>query len=112
MKNRVIILFGMTFLLTILGCHSMDIGNNFNDSYVSSIQKNVTTKAQIRQNIGEPHSVSTTTGMETWTYQFTDAYAKSYQQASTFGLIREKPTNKLLIIIFSGDKVADYNYTR
>ena len=100
------------FLTLTIGCHRFDIGNDFNDSYISSIQKNITTKDQIRSNIGEPHSVTTSTGMETWTYQFTNAYATASTQAATFGLVREKPINKTLIIMFSGDKVVDFNYTR
>lgn len=89
-----------------------DIGKDFDDSYVPKIQKNVTTKAEIRQHFGEPASVSTSTAGEIWTYQYTNAYATSYMKMSTYGLVNEKTINKQLFVIFSGDRVLEYQYTK
>lgn len=94
------------------GCAAGDIGQDFDDTAVAKIQKNETSKAQIRQYFGEPFSVSTTSGMETWTYQYTNAYGVGYTQAATYGLVKEKPINKMLIIMFTGDRVTEYQYTR
>jgi len=94
------------------GCASTSQGRKFDDSYVSQIKKGVTTKAQIRQHFGEPVSVSKSSEIETWTYSYSDAYGRAYVQAATYGLVREKSDDQMLIVVFQGDVVIEYTYTK
>lgn len=94
------------------GCASTSQGRKFDDSYVSQIKKGVTTKAQIRQHFGEPVSVSQSSEIETWTYSYSDAYGRAYVQAATYGLVREKSDDQMLIVVFQGDVVVEYTYTK
>lgn len=110
---KYIVKFWMIILfLSIFGCGGGNIGRNFDDTFVSKIEKNVTTKSQIRQNIGDPSSITTTSMGEVWTYMFTDAYGQYYVQAYTSGLYKANPTNKNLTIFFTGDTVTEFSYTR
>jgi SmpA / OmlA family len=111
---------GICAALTLLagGCGSLDgpaasdTGKPFDDAYVAQIKKGVTTKADIRKNIGEPWQTTTTAGNDSWTYHYSNAYGNAYARAASFGLYRVDPINKMLVISFSGDKVADYSYTK
>lgn len=94
------------------GCASTSQGRKFDDSYVSQIKKGLTTKAQIREHFGEPVSVSKSSETETWTYSYSDAYGRAYIQAATYGLVREKSDDQMLIVVFQGDVVVEYTYTR
>lgn len=100
------------------GCGSLDgpaasdTGRPFDDTYVAQIKKGVTTKADVRKNIGEPWQTTTTAGNDSWTYHYSNAYGNAYTRAVSLGLYRKDPINKMLVISFSGDKVADYSYTK
>jgi outer membrane protein assembly factor BamE (lipoprotein component of BamABCDE complex) len=94
------------------GCASNAQGRKFDDAYVSQIKKNVTTKAQIRENLGEPVSVSTTSDLETWTYSYSNAYGRAYIQAATFGLVKEKSDDQNLIVVFKGNVVVEFTHTK
>lgn len=101
------------YLVVLLGgCAAASQGRKFDDSYVSQIKKGVTTKADIRQHFGEPVTVSRSTEIETWTYSYNDAYGRGYIQGATLGLVREKSDDQLLIVVFQGDKVLEFNYTK
>jgi outer membrane protein assembly factor BamE (lipoprotein component of BamABCDE complex) len=94
------------------GCASTAQGKKFDDSYVAQIKKGTTTKAQIRQNIGEPHMVARSSDTETWTFSYSNAYGRGYVQAATFGLVKEKNDDQMLIVVFKGDIVVEFNYTK
>jgi outer membrane protein assembly factor BamE (lipoprotein component of BamABCDE complex) len=96
----------------VAGCASMAQGQKFDDSYVAQIRKGSTTKAQIRQAFGEPISVSRSAEIETWTYSYSNAYGRGYVQAATFGLVKEKSDDQMLIVAFKGDVVVEYTYTK
>jgi outer membrane protein assembly factor BamE (lipoprotein component of BamABCDE complex) len=98
--------------LGLAGCASTAQGRKFDDSYVAQIQKGKTTKAQIRQNFGEPVSTSRSADLETWTYSYSDAYGRGYVQAATFGLVRQKSDDQTLIVVFKGDVVVEFTYTK
>ena len=94
------------------GCASHAQGRKFDDSYVAQIKKNVTTKDQIRQALGEPVSVSTTSDLETWTYSYSDAYGRGYVQAATFGLVKQKSDDQMLIVVFKANVVVEFTHTK
>jgi hypothetical protein len=94
------------------GCASTAQGRKFDDSYVAQIRKGTTTKAQIRQNIGEPQAISRTSDTETWTYSYSNAYGRGYVQAATFGLVKEKSDDQMLLVVFKGDIVVEFTYTK
>jgi outer membrane protein assembly factor BamE (lipoprotein component of BamABCDE complex) len=99
-------------LLVGAGC-APKIGRDFNASYLSSIERGVTTKSQVRQNLGEPSSVTTSSlAGETWSYQ----YMEGAGLAQTYGnFFRNEYTNmgshKMLVVTFDGDRVKDYTYS-
>jgi outer membrane protein assembly factor BamE (lipoprotein component of BamABCDE complex) len=99
-----------TPLLT--GCASTAQGRKFDDSFVSQIKKGSTTKAQVRQAFGEPVSVSRSSEIETWTYSYSNAYGRGYVQGATFGLVKEKSDDQMLIVAFKGDVVVEFTYTK
>ena len=107
-----------TVLLSAAGCGSLDgpaasdTGRPFDDAYVAQIKKGVTTKDEVRKNIGEPWQTTATSGNDTWTYHYSNAYANAYTRAISAGIYRKEPINKMLVITFSGNKVLDYSYTK
>jgi outer membrane protein assembly factor BamE (lipoprotein component of BamABCDE complex) len=98
--------------VAVAGCASTAQGRKFDSSYVAQIKKNVTTKEQIRQALGEPVSMSTSSDLETWTYSYSDAYGRGYVQAATFGLVKEKSEDQTLIIVFKGGVVVEFTHTK
>lgn len=110
MKTLVILCASAVIVLA--GCAATAQGRKFDDSYVSQIKKNVTTKAQIRQAFGEPQTTSKASDTETWIYQYSDAYGRGYVQAATFGLVKEKSDDQTLMVIFKGDVVMEFTYTK
>lgn len=112
MKHTCLAAVLLAALVAVSGCASSAQGRKFDDEYVSQIRKGATTKAQIRQHLGEPVSVSRTSDMETWTYSYSNAYGRGYVQAATFGLVKEKSDDQMLVVVFKGDVVVEYQYTK
>lgn len=98
--------------VALAGCASTAQGRKFDDGFVAQIKKNVTTKDQVRQALGEPVSMSTTSDLETWTYSYSDAYGRGYVQAATFGLVKQKSDDQMLIVVFKAGVVVDYTHTK
>ena len=94
------------------GCASPGQGRKFDDAYIAQIKKGVTTKAQIRQNFGDPLMVSKTADTETWIYNYSNAYGRGYIQGLTLGLVKEESDDQALYVVFTGNVVADYTYTK
>ena len=65
-RNMLIIVLAV---LVGAGC-APKMGRDINKSSVSAIERGVTTKAQVRQNLGEPNSVTTTSTGEIWSYRY------------------------------------------
>ena len=112
LKRFSIVALTIVVLVSASGCASTAQGRKFDDSYVAQIKKGSTTKAQIREKLGEPVSTSKTSDMETWTYSYSDAYGRGYVQAATFGLVKQKSDDQMLIVVFKGDVVVEYTYTK
>lgn len=102
----------LTIALAVGGCASTAQGRKFDDGYVAQIRKGQTTKDEIRKNFGEPVSVSRTSDLETWTYSYSDAYGRGYVQAATFGLVKQKSDDQMLMVVFKGNVVVEFNYTK
>lgn len=84
------------------------VGKEFDPSYVNKIVAGKTTKEDIRQNIGEPHSVTTTNQGETWSYQHVERgnMIDTYKWMIVGG--DSKINMQSLSITFEGDKVKTY----
>ena len=91
------------------GC-TPKIGRDINKSSVSAIERGVTTKAQVRANLGEPKSVTTTSTGETWSYQYMQGMNYGETWAALFGARDYGGIHKMLIVTFDGDRVKDYSY--
>jgi hypothetical protein len=50
------------------GCAAVNVGYDFPDEKVSTIQLGLTTKEEIRAIFGEPWRIGLENGQETWTY--------------------------------------------
>lgn len=111
MKTR-LIAAALAAAVLAAGCASTAQGQKFDDGFVAQIQKGRTTKGQVRSALGEPQTVQKSSGTETWIYSYSDAYGRGYVQAATFGLVKQKSDDQTLIVVFQGDVVADYTYTR
>ena len=97
-------------LVSLLGGCTTVQGRPFDASYAEKIVRGKTTKADVRKNIGEPHSTSVANGVETWSYmhQGGGGIFSGYKQVFT-GVQVEMDT---LMITFKGDKVLDYSYSK
>ena len=93
------------------GCSTGSAGRDFNGSYVSSIERNVTTKAEVRKNFGEPLSVTTTSEGEVWAYQYADRGSFTKALGAEFGLNARQINSKTLMITFKGERVKDFTHT-
>lgn len=93
------------------GCSTLSTGTKFNNEYVASIKRGTTTKAEIRQNLGAPASVSNTSDGEVWTYQYTDGGSCFNMVGSAFGLTSQKINMQMLTIMFNGERVKDFTHT-
>ena len=105
-------LFGATLLAvaSLAGCAGAvpadpaGPGRDFDDGYVASIRKDVTSKDDIRRNLGEPASRATTEGTEVWVYR--------YEKQAGAGADAKAVAKKNLTIVFTGDRVQDLTYSR
>lgn len=84
----------------------------FNENYVSQIKKGVTTKADIRTNLGDPHAVTTTSSGETWTYTYANFGSYLGAVRSTFTGGSDVHEEKELVVSFRGNVVRDYKFRK
>jgi outer membrane protein assembly factor BamE (lipoprotein component of BamABCDE complex) len=109
MATRIALVVVLTALVG-PGC-APKIGRDFNTSYVSGIERGITTKAEVRQNLGEPHSVTTTSGGEIWSYRYMQGSNYAQDVGALFGTREYKGmSQKMLTITFAGDRVKDFMY--
>jgi len=79
-----------------------------------SIQKGVTTKAQVQAALGQPQSVSFNGGQEQWTYNFAHATPTAVDFVPVVNLFvhHANVDHKMLVILFNKDGVVEnYSYT-
>jgi outer membrane protein assembly factor BamE (lipoprotein component of BamABCDE complex) len=90
------------------GCWAF--GRDIKKSSVSGIERGVTTKAQVRENLGEPQSVRTTSTGEVWSYRYMRGMSYGESWAALLGAREYGGVNKMLVVTFDGDRVKDYSY--
>jgi len=95
----------------VIGC-ATKIGRDFNTSYISQIVRGKTTKAQVRENIGIPKSVTTTSAGEMWLYQQFEGGNYFENMGAALGMSELKSKHKSLTITFDGNLVKDFSYTK
>lgn len=91
------------------GC-APKMGRDINKSSVSAIERGVTTKAQVRESLGEPRSVTTTPTGETWSYQYMQGMNYAETWGAFLGTRDYGGIHKMLVVTFDGDRVKDYSY--
>lgn len=96
----------------------MKYGKPFDASRVQAIKKGKTTKAWVRENIGEPSTVSISGQREMWMYMYSEQRAPWEAMIPVAGPIiyatqtHELATGDTLSITFEGDVVQSYNLTK
>jgi len=99
---------------SLLSACTSTVGRKFDSSYVQSIERGKTTKADVRSHIGEPGQTmnSGDPQEETWVYQYTDVggyFARAVQPFTPTKTVSS--STESLSITFRGDVVKDYAYT-
>lgn len=92
------------------GC-AMQSGREFDTAYVDQIARGKTTKAEVRSHLGEPISVTTNADGEVWSYAHQQGQNWMGGVASAY-TGKYKMTGEGLTIVFSGDVVKDFTYTK
>jgi len=100
--------FFVVMVAVFLSSCAMSRGKNFDSLYVDKIERGVTTKADIRKNIGEPHSVTVSSFGDSWSYQYLRGPNLIQIYGNMLGADNSGGENKSLTIIFSGNVVKDY----
>lgn len=98
--------------MCVLSSCSIKQGQDFNESYTSQIKRGKTTKDDIRANIGEPTSVTTTSEGETWIYSYTQGGNYFQNVGAAFGASSFKNQGKELTVIFRGNVVKDFKFRK
>ena len=112
---RKLYLFILAGLFILTGCMTVSTGiggKEIDPQLISKIELNKTTKADILQWFGNPHSISTTAaGQEV--YKFIFMHTKSQIYPILFNTKMNVNTRyQELNVIFKDDKVVDYSSTR
>ena len=69
-SNFIGIFIFISLMISLNGCSSMTLGNNFPVHQVSSIEIGVTTRAEIQERFGAPWRTGIEDGMSTWTFGY------------------------------------------
>jgi outer membrane protein assembly factor BamE (lipoprotein component of BamABCDE complex) len=96
-------------LLIVLGC-APKIGRDFNKSSISNIEPGVTTKAEVRENLGQPQTITAKSTEEVWSYQYMEGANYPEAWAAFFGAREHRGIGKMLVVTFEGDRVSDFLY--
>jgi outer membrane protein assembly factor BamE (lipoprotein component of BamABCDE complex) len=91
------------------GC-APKIGRDFNKSSISNIEPGVTTKAEVRENLGQPQTITTKSTEEVWSYQYMEGANYPEAWAAFFGARERGGIGKMLVVTFDGDRVRDFSY--
>jgi outer membrane protein assembly factor BamE (lipoprotein component of BamABCDE complex) len=96
-------------LLIVPGCVPK-IGRDFNKSSISNIEPGVTTKAEVRENLGQPQTITAKSTEEVWSYQYMEGANYPEAWAAFFGAREHRGIGKMLVVTFEGDRVSDFLY--
>lgn len=104
-------------LVALLGGCAPSIGHEFDATYIDKIVRGKTTKAEIRQNMGEPMSITITDAGsergESWMYQHVQGKGLIGQYVSYFkGENVFSGDSISCMISFKGDKVENYSCSK
>jgi outer membrane protein assembly factor BamE (lipoprotein component of BamABCDE complex) len=91
------------------GC-APKIGRDFNKSSISNIEPGITTKAEVRENLGQPQTITTKSTEEVWSYQYMEGVNYPEAWAAFFGAREHGGIGKMLVVTFDGDRVKDFSY--
>ena len=113
MKTAFSIITGFLIALLLTGCASGRYGRELDPSFVQQIERGKTTKAEIRRQLGEPLTVTTSPQGEMWRYSYSGglAYWDMMAAGLTGSLDPASVKVQNLTIIFEGDLVKDFSFT-
>lgn len=111
MRLRASIPLALALLVAVAGCNTLSTGTKFDNQYAGSIKRGVTTKAEVRKNLGEPASISNTSEGEVWTYQYTDGGSYWNMVGAAYGVTSQQINLQMLTVQFAGDRVKDFTHT-
>jgi outer membrane protein assembly factor BamE (lipoprotein component of BamABCDE complex) len=87
----------------------VSVGHEVDQSKVDQIQKGVTTKAQVREWLGEPEQVTKSdSGDETWMYSYLHSSAKAQNFIPYVGLFvgGSNTENQNTVVVFGSDGIV------
>jgi outer membrane protein assembly factor BamE (lipoprotein component of BamABCDE complex) len=103
----------LIIVLVLAGCASstFESGRDFNATQVSSIVEGETTRSQIVDWFGEPHSQSVASGgLLSWTYMYSVSSAEA--QSLIFKMnVETTSSSKVLVVQFRNNLVVNYTFT-
>lgn len=83
-----------------------------NEKVSEFLKKDVTTKNQVKENLGEPQKVDfMSNGLEKWEYEHIRKQAKgiNYVPVANWFVSGTNDTKKTLVVLFDGDIVKNYS---
>lgn len=92
------------------GC-AMQSGAKFDIAYADQIERGKTTKADVREHLGKPGTITIREGGEVWTYAHQQGQNWIGGVASAY-TGKYKMTSESLTVIFDGDVVKDFSYMK
>ena len=102
-------------LLVLVGCTTVNYGigeKEIDPKLIARIEVNKTTKSEILEWFGNPHSISTTaTGQEVYKYVYMKTESKT-TPIPIFTTVDVNTQYQELNVMFKGDTVIDYTSTR
>ncbi len=104
--------FFVVFIAVFLASCATSMGRKFDTSYVNKIERGVTTKADVRKNIGEPGSVTFTSHGENWSYHYSPGINVIDIYAAQLGGDGLSASTSTLAVTFKGDVVSDYTFSK
>ena len=107
----ILITMAIAGLSTITGC-AVSVGHEFDSSQVGEIKRGVSTKADVRRLMGKPHSVTVDGKTETWEYSHWRGGNLGQTFASMYGGSDVVGEGEDMTVIFKGDVVRDYTFTK
>jgi hypothetical protein len=115
MKKHIFLLFAITMVFLVFQARCASVGTNANTSQIETIQKGVTTRADVEVKLGQPNMVSLMgDGRKIILYN----YSEYRTEAGTFipfvGLVvfgANTQNQTLQIMLDQRDVVVDYVYT-
>jgi len=106
--ERNLLIVSLSCFIFLASC-TLTSGKKISDEQVSKIQKNVTTKADINRMLGNSSSTTVdANGNEVWTF----GYEEEKYIPGSKGRGRYDQHGQKLIIMFKGNKVKNYKFSK